>query len=136
MLLAIIFLILLVKLRALVPTPLVMINILNNQTVSQSLALKCNITTIRGITSRVDIVWSSNGLVFKRTEGINHTSTSNNSVMYIDMYTIPQLNTSDEDRNIQCDTFINAVSTVTASDSVILNVTGKYFLKVNSLSIY
>ena len=112
-----------------------MINILNNQTVSQSLVLKCNVTTIRGITSRVDIVWSSNGLVFKRTKGFNHTSTSNNSVIYTDMYAIPQLSTTDEGRNIQCDTFINAVSTVTASDNVTLNVTGKYFLKVNSLSI-
>ena len=108
-----------------VPVPSINISILNNQTVGQSLTLESTVTTVRGITSRVDIVWSSNGLMLKRIEGINHTSTSNNSVIYTDIYTIPQLNTSDEGRNIQCDTFINTVPTVTASDSVTLNVTGK-----------
>ena len=115
------------------------VNIVNNQTVGQSLTLESTVTTVRGITSRVDIVWSSNGLMLKLTEGFNHTSTSNNSVIYTDIYTIPQLNTSDEGRIIQCDTFINAVSTVTASDSVTLNVTGKYLqsnfaLLVNTFS--
>ena len=111
-----------------VPSPLMNIYILNNQTVGQSLTLESTVTTVRGITSRVDIVWSSNGLMLKLTEGFNHssTSTSNNSVIYTDIYAIPQLNTSDEGRNIQCDTFINAVATVTASDYVTLNVTGKY----------
>ena len=112
------------------------VNIVNNQTVGQSLTLESTITTVRGITSRVDIVWSSNGLMLKLTEGISHTSTSNNSVIYTDIYTIPQLNTSDEGRNIQCDTFINAVR---ASDNVTLNVTGKYLqsnfaLLANTLS--
>ena len=50
------------------------------------------------------------------------------------MYTIPQLNTTDEGRNIQCDTFINAVSPVTASDIVILNVTGKYLQLIFTIS--
>ena len=88
--------------------------------------MESTVTTVRGITSRVDIVWSSNGLMLKLTEGINHTSVSNNTVIYTDMYTIPQLNTSDEGRNIQCDTFIDSTSTVTATDSVTLNVTGKH----------
>ena len=47
-------------------------------------------------------------------------------VTYTDIYIIPQLNTADEGRDIQCDIVINAVATVTASDSVTLNVTGKY----------
>ena len=109
-----------------VPTPSISINILDNQTVGQSLTLETTVTTVRGITSRVDIVWSSNGLMLKLTEGFNQTSTSNNSVIYTDIYNIPQLNTADEGRDIQCDTFINAVSAVTASDGVTLNVTGKY----------
>ena len=100
-------------------------NILNNQTVGQSLTLESTVTTVRGITSRVDIGWSSNGLILQLTEGFNHTFISNNAVIYTDIYTIPQLNTTDEGRIIQCNTIINAVSTVTASDSVTLNVTGK-----------
>ena len=94
----------------------------------QSLTLESTITTVRGITSRVDIVWSSNGLMRKTIEGFNHTSTSNNSVIYTDIYTIPQLNTSDEGRNLQCDIYINGILLVTASDSVTLNVTGKQLI--------
>ena len=91
----------------------------------QSLTLESTVTTVRGITSRVDIVWSSNGLMLKLTEDINHTSISSNSVIYTDMYTIPQLTTADEGRNIQYATFINAVSPVTATHNITLNVTGK-----------
>ena len=105
--------------------PSININVLNNQTVGQSLTLESTVTTVRGITSRVDIVWSSDGLMLKRIEGFNHTSISNNLVIYTDMYTIPQLNTSDEGRNLQCDIYINGILLVTASDSVTLNVTGK-----------
>ena len=108
-----------------VPTPSISINILNNQTVGQSLTLEGTVTTVRGITSRVDIVWSSNGSILQLTEGFNHTSTLNNAVIYTDIYTIPQLSTTDDGRIIECDTIINAVSTVAASGSVTLNVTGK-----------
>ena len=38
----------------------------NTQTVGQSLTLQCEVTTVRGITSRVDIVWSSDGTVLRR----------------------------------------------------------------------
>ena len=82
----------------------------------QPLTLESTVTNVRGITSRVDIVWNSNGSMLKLTEGCNHTATSNNAVIYTDIYTISQLNTIDEGRIIQCDTLINAVSTVTASD--------------------
>ena len=33
---------------------------LNNQQVGDPLLLECNVTTVRGITSSVDIVWSTN----------------------------------------------------------------------------
>ena len=91
----------------------------------QSLTLESTVTTVRGITSRVDIRWSSNGVMLQLTEGFNYTSVSNNAVIYTDIYTIPQLSTTDDGRIIQCDTFINAVSPVTAFDRVTLNVTGK-----------
>ena len=110
-----------------VPTPLMKISILNNQTVGQSLTLGCSVTTVRGITSRVDIVWSSNGVELNRTEELTHSSKTNDSVLYTEFYTIPQLSTFDEGRNITCDVFINAISPVTANDSVTLNVTGKCY---------
>ena len=98
---------------------------MNNQTVGQSLTLESSITTVRGITSTVDIVWSSNNSQLMRIDGLNYSSTTNDSVQYTEFFTIPQLSTLDEGRTIICDVFINAMSPVTATDSVTLNVTGK-----------
>ena len=81
---------------------------------------------MRGITSRVDVVWSSDGTELERTEGLNNSSTVNGSVIYRDFHTIPQLSTLDEARAITCDVLINTVSPVMATDSVTLNVTGKF----------
>ena len=43
-----------------VPNPEVTVTALNNQQVGDPLLLECNVTTVRGITSSVDIVWSTN----------------------------------------------------------------------------
>ena len=111
-----------------VPKPLIKASIINNQlqAVGESLTLESTITTVRGITSRVDIVWSSDGTELKRTEGLNHSSIANDSVIYTEFYTISQLSTLDEARAIRCDVLINTTSPVMATDSVTLNVTGKF----------
>ena len=98
----------------------------NTQTVDQSLTLQCEVTTVRGITSRVDIVWSSGGgTELQRMNNVSST-TMGNSLVYTDSYTISQLNTTDEGRVIQCEVVINASPPVMASDSVTLDVTGEY----------
>ena len=92
--------------------------------VGQSLLLKCDITTVRGITSRIDIVWSSDGLELKRTDRINMSSMTNYSILYTDMYVISQLSTADEERTYDCTAVITEQSsTVMATDSMALNVT-------------
>ena len=98
---------------------------MSNLTVGQSLTLESSITTVRGITSRVDIVWSSNGLQLIRIDGLNFSSMTNSTVLYTEFYTIPQLSTLDEGRTITCDVFINVMPPVTATDNVTLSVTGK-----------
>ena len=99
---------------------------LNTQTVGQSLTLQCEVTTVRGITSRVDIVWSSGGTVLRRMNDTTAT-TMDNSLVYTDSYTISQqLSTIDEGRAIQCEVVINASPSVMASDSITLDVTGEY----------
>ena len=97
-----------------------------SQTVGQSLTLQCEVTTVRGITSRVDIVWSSNGTVLRR---INDTTANitNDSVVYSDSYTISQLNTSDLRRRIQCEVVINIPETPVRDNAILeLNIIGKY----------
>ena len=98
----------------------------NTQTVGQSLTLQCKVTTVRGITSTVDIVWSSGGTELERMERVSST-TMDNSLVYRDSYTISQLSTTDDGRMIQCEVMINASPSVMASDSITLDVTGEYW---------
>ena len=98
---------------------------MNNQTVGQLLILKCEVTTARGITSRVGIVWSSDGSKLRIINGVT-SSIINNSMLLRDTYTIPQLSTTDENKEYQCEVSIDTQPPVTANDSVTLNVTGKY----------
>ena len=109
---------------SLVPGPTVNVTALNDQTVGQSLTLQCEVTTVRGITSRVDIVWSSDGAVLRSINGAAAT-TMDNSSMYTDFYNISALSTTDDGRVIQCEVVINSSSPVTASDAITLDVTCK-----------
>ena len=85
--------------------------------------------TVRGITSRVDIVWSSDdGYQLKRNEGVSFNYIMDNSVVYTTRYTIPQLSTTDENRAYQCEVVINSNSSISSSGNVILNVTGRFQL--------
>ena len=98
---------------------------LNTQTVGQSIILQCEVTTVRGITSRVDIVWSSDGTVLRRINGATAT-TMDNSLVYTDSYTMSQLSTTDDGRVIQCEVVININPPLMASDSIILDVASEF----------
>ena len=108
-----------------VPVPSVKIDILNNQTVGQSLTLECSINTVKGITSRVDIVWSSNGMELKRIYQINASFSSNHSELLKDTYNISLLSTNDDARVFYCEVVIFITPLVMASDYVSLDVFGK-----------
>ena len=98
----------------------------NTQTVGQSLTLQCEVTTVRGITRRVDIVWSSGGTVLRRINGTKATSMDSSQV-YTDSYTISQLSTTDDGRVIQCEVVINTSPPIRDDDRIALDVTGKYW---------
>ena len=97
----------------------------SNQTVGQSLTLQCEVTTVRGITSRVDIVWSSNGTELERMNNVSST-TMDNSLVYTDSYNISQLSTTDDGRVIQCEVVINTRPPVMAIYGTTLYLTGEY----------
>ena len=82
---------------------------------------------MRGITSRVDIVWSSGGTVLQRMNNVSSTMMSN-SLVYINSYTISQLSTTDDERVIQCEVVINTSPLVMAGNSISLNVIGKFYM--------
>ena len=118
-----------------VPTPTVSVTAPNTQTVGQSLTLQCEVTTVRGITSRVDIVWSSGGTELQRINDVSST-TMDNSLVYTDSYAISHLSTTDEGRMVQCVVVINASPPVMASDSITLDVTGEYLYSSCTYVIY
>ena len=106
------------------PPDTVNMAIISAQTVGQLLTLECNVSTVRGITSRVDIVWSSNGEELRRTEGVNVSFTSDSTVTYTDYYNAWQLNTSDDGRVYQCEVFVNTSSPLMADSNITLDVNG------------
>ena len=101
------------------------------QTVGRPLVLRCSVITVRGITSRVDTVWSSNGLDLETVEA-NISSITNNSVEYTAYYTIVQLNETDDGRVYQCKVVINASPPVMTDDNIALNTTGKLVIYVHT----
>ena len=110
----------------LVPIPNVEIYIPDTQIVGHSLTLECNGTIVRGINSRVDIVWSSNGVELKRIMGATPNSTNDNSEVYEDTYDIPLLSTSDDGRLIVCEIIImTSPSIIVTAKTITLDVTSK-----------
>ena len=101
----------------------------NTQTVGQSLTLRCEVTTVRGITSRVDIVWSSGGTELQKMINVSSTMMSN-SLVYTNSYTISQLSTTDDGRVIQCEVVINTSPLVMANDTTALDLIGMFIVIV------
>jgi len=118
----------LLTLNAIVPALSVTVTVPNTQTVGQSLALECSMAAVRGITSRVDFIWRSDDTEVERMEGVSFNSTTNNSVVYIDGYTISQLKTVDDDREYQCEVVINISPPIVTTGSVVLDVIGEWLL--------
>ena len=97
----------------------------NTQIVGQSLILECSITTVRGITSRVDIEWTIGSVILQTTEGVDIASTASEFVVYTNIYNISQVSTFDDGRVYQCKVIINTIPQLIATDSTTLDVTGK-----------
>ena len=106
-----------------VPTPTVSVTAPNTQIVGQSLTLECSVTTVRGITSRVDIVWSRSDGMLQTITGVSTNSSSDSVTVYLASYTIPLLSTTDDGRVYQCEVVINTSPPVMATGSVTLDVT-------------
>ena len=115
-----------------VPTPNVSVTAPNTQTVGQSLTLQCEVTTVRGITSRVDIVWRRYGMELERINDVSST-TMDDSLVYTYSYTISTLSTADEARVYHCNVVINADPIVTTNNNVTLDVTGEYCTYIHNV---
>ena len=100
----------------------------NAQIVGQPLVIECNVTTVRGITSRIDIEWKIGTVILQKVEGITNILMINGSVIYKAIYNITQVSTLDDDRVYQCKAVINSNPQLTATNIVTLDVTGNNLL--------
>ena len=82
-------------------------------------------TTVRGITSRVEFIWSSSGTVLKRKEKLHRDFTAHYFDIYTDTYSIVPLSVNDDGRTYQCEVVFSARLPFVVDGNVTLDVIGK-----------
>ena len=80
-------------------------------------------TTVRGIKSRLDIVWKVDNLLLISFIWINVSAQAKEVIMNTFTYTISSLSTTDDGKVYQCEIVINTSPPVMATGSVTLDVT-------------
>ena len=101
-----------------------MLTTLNEQIVGQPLMLECSMSTPRGINSRVDIVWTRDGVEVERIHDVSSNFSSPEVVIYTNIYTIPLLGTYDDDVVYECEVIINSSPPHRITKKFTINVTG------------
>ena len=105
-----------------VPTPNVSITVHNDMIVGKPFSLECIVTTVRGINSLVNIIWSKGGEEVQKTENVSASSTMFSSVLYRDYLNI----TDDNEVTYRCEVMISADPPVMANDNYTHLINGKY----------
>ena len=114
-----------------VPSPVV--EVTSNDTVKygEATTLECNAIAVRGITSKVDIVWilisKYNYTIVRRVENItaNIANSTTSSVVYTDQLVTPPLSIDDNNRMYYCGVSINATFGVSSYGIFVLDFAGK-----------
>ena len=110
-----------------VPTPVVEVTNIDIVEFGQATTLECNVTAVRGITSRVDIIWRNglNSTIVKTVENVT-ANIVNNLAVYTDQLVTPPLSVNDSGRVYYCEVNINATFEITSFEFFVLNFIGKY----------
>ena len=118
-----------------VPNPFVKITIFNNEivgnetlgnvTIGDPLTLDCTVTAVRGISSSVDIIWTTGGSVVRRVDNIT-ADIENDYAIYTDSFEISSLSAIVNGREYQCTVVINASPPVTNSNQTMLIFAGEH----------
>ena len=77
--------------------------------------LQCSATTVRGITSRVDIIWTTSNTEVRRMNGVSPND-FNTLAIYNDSFVIPSLDIKDIGSVYKCEVVINSFPPTTISD--------------------
>ena len=92
--------------------------------VGQPLLLQCIVITVRGITSPMEIAWSSDDVVFHTERNVSISHTTSLFASYTSTYIIPQLSTLDDDKVYSCEVMINTSPSITVTGSIEMDVIG------------
>ena len=95
-------------------------------TIYQPLILQCNAIIVRGITSTVDIIWTTGNTQVRRVNNVTAGSNINSSSIYNDSFIIPSLNPSDIRNVYECEVLINSISPTATKANFIISIPGMY----------
>ena len=84
---------------------------MSNLTIGDSLTLDCSFTTVRGISSSVNFIWTTGGIEVRRVDDIA-ADIENDTAIYTDSFEISSLSAIDNGREYQCTVMINATQPV------------------------
>ena len=107
-----------------VPSPVVEVTSIDTVEFGETTTLECNVTAVRGITSRVDIIWRNtlNSTILRRMGDVT-ANIVDNSAVYTDQLVTPPLSVNDNGRVYYCAVSIN--STLEVNGTIMLDLTGK-----------
>ena len=98
----------------------------NNPTIYQPLILQCVATIVRGITSTVDIIWTTGDTQVRRVNNVTASGNINSTSVYSDSFTTPPLNISDIGSVYQCEVLINSFLSTTTKTEFVIPIPGTY----------
>jgi len=107
-----------------VPSPTVNIASVDSVEYGKATTLKCDATAVRGITSRVDIIWRTGNTTVSRVDDVA-ANIVNNSAVYTNQLITPPLSVNDSGRVYTCEVRINTTFGVNAFDSIVLDFISK-----------
>ena len=119
-----------------VPTPFVQLTIFDNDTlgndtfewlkIGDQLTIDCTVTAIKGISSSVDIIWTTEDRVVRRVDNVT-ADIENNSAIYTDSFEISSLSANDNGKEYQCTVVINARQPIYVTDIIMLPLLGEFY---------
>ena len=119
-----------------VPSPVVEVTTLNIPTLGQSTTLQCNAFSVRGISSRVDIIWTTGSTTVRRVDGVIPNIT-NTSAIYSDLLITQPLRIPDDGRVYQCTVIFNTSPRIVRSRFITLDFPGEYSMQISfTISIH
>ena len=100
----------------------------NNPTVGESFSLECSIAVTKGIIGNVDVIWTANGTVMKRTNNVvGHLVGSQDMMLHSDEYNISKLQPSHNNTIYSCEAIIKTNTPLNGSDSITLTISKQLY---------